>query len=104
MHRLPGFAIISYRGRKSGTLYRRPMNVLRDGDDHIFTLTYGSDVQWVRNVLAAGSDELQVGGKTVALTDPQLFTDPKRKLMPLPVRLFLGFMRVSEFLRMTPAT
>jgi len=101
-HRLPGFAIISYRGRKSGKLYRTPMNVFRNGDDYIFALTYGSDVQWVKNVLASGSAELQVGGRTVALTDPELFTDPQRKRMPLPVRLFLGVMRVSEFLRMRP--
>jgi deazaflavin-dependent oxidoreductase (nitroreductase family) len=104
VHRLPGFAIISYCGRKSGRLYRTPMNVFRDGDDYIFALTYGSDVQWVKNVLADGSAELQIGGRTVALTDPELFTDPQRKLMPLPVRLFLGFMRVSDFLRMRPKT
>jgi len=78
------------------------MNVFRNGDDYIFALTYGSDVQWVKNVLASGSAELQVGGRTVALTDPELFTDPQRKRMPLPVRLFLGVMRVSEFLRMRP--
>jgi deazaflavin-dependent oxidoreductase (nitroreductase family) len=100
---LPGFAIISYRGRKSGKLYRTPMNVFRDGDDYVFALTYGSDVQWVKNVLAAGSAELQVGPKAIALTDPKLFTDPERRLMPLPVRLFLRFMRVTEFVRMRPA-
>jgi len=104
VHRLPGFAIITYRGRKSGKRYRTPMNVFRDGDDYVFALTYGSDVQWVKNVLAAGSGELQIGGRTVALTDPELFTDPQRRLMPPPVRLFLGFMRVSDFLRMRRRT
>ena len=29
---LPGFAIISYRGRKSGRRYRTPMNVFKRGD------------------------------------------------------------------------
>ena len=80
------------------------MNLFRDGEDYVFALTYGSDVQWVKNVLAAGSAELQIGGKTVALTDPELFTDPQRRLMPSPVRLFLGFMRVNDFLRMRPKT
>jgi deazaflavin-dependent oxidoreductase (nitroreductase family) len=101
-HRLPGFAIISYRGRSSGRVYRTPMNVFRDGDDYIFALTYGSDAQWVKNVLAAGAADLQVGDRHVPLTDPHLFTDPKRRLMPFPVRVFLGVMRVTEFLRMRP--
>lgn len=103
-HRLPGFAIISSRGRKSGKAYRTPMNVFRDGDAYLFALTYGSDVQWVKNVLASSSAELQIGDRNIAFTDPELFVDPQRRLMPLPVRLFLGFMRVSEFLRMRPAS
>jgi deazaflavin-dependent oxidoreductase (nitroreductase family) len=97
---LPGFAIIRYRGRRSGRLYRTPMNVFRRGDQYVFALTYGSDVQWVKNVLAAGVAELEVCGRVVHLRDPELFIDPARRLMPFPVRLVLGLMRVSEFLRM----
>jgi len=100
---LPGFAIIAYRRRRSGQMHRTPMNVFRDGDDWIFALTYGSDVHWVQNVLAAGEAELEVRGRIVRLVDPEVFVDESRHLMPLPVRLFLGLMRVTEFLRMRPA-
>jgi hypothetical protein len=79
------------------------MNVFRDGDAYLFALTYGSDVQWVKNVMAAGEADLRIGDKTIHLTDPELFVDPKRRLMPFPVRTMLGVMRVSEFLRMRPA-
>ena len=103
-HRLPGFAIISHRGRKSGKLYRTPMNVFRAGEAYVFALTYGSDVQWVKNVLAAGEADLQTGGRTIHLTDPELFVDPERSLMPPVVRVGLGLMRVTEFLRMRPST
>ena len=103
VHRLPGFAIIRHRGRKSRKTYRTPMNVFRDGETYVFALTYGSDAQWVKNVLAAGEAELQIGDRTIHLTDPELFVDPKRRLMPLLVRFFLGLMRVSEFLRMRVA-
>lgn len=103
VHRLPGFAIISHRGRKSGEIHRTPMNVFRDGDDYLFALTYGSGVQWVKNVMAAGEADLRIGDKTIHLTDPELFVDPTRRLMPLPVRFMLGVMRVSEFLRMRPS-
>lgn len=102
VHRLPGFAIINHRGRKSGQTYRTPMNVFRDGDDYLFALTYGSDVQWVKNILASGEADLRIGDKTIHLVDPDLFVDPKRRLMPPHVRFMLGVMRVSEFLRMRP--
>ncbi|MGH2474342.1 MAG: nitroreductase family deazaflavin-dependent oxidoreductase [Candidatus Limnocylindrales bacterium] len=101
--RLPWFCIISYVGRTSGRRYRTPMNVFRDGEDYIFALTYGGDVQWVKNVLAAGEADIETMGRTVALRDPRPFVDPGRRLMPLPVRFFLGLIRVSEFLRMSPA-
>lgn len=99
-HRLPGFAIISYRGRTSGQTHHTPMNFFRDGEAYIFALTYGSDVQWVKNVLAAGEADLRIGDSIIHLTDPELFVDPERRLMPLPVRIFLGLQRVTEFLRM----
>jgi deazaflavin-dependent oxidoreductase (nitroreductase family) len=97
---LPGFALLVYRGRKSGREYRTPMNVFRRGDEYVFALTYGADVQWVKNIVAAGGCELVTRGRTIRLSTPVLFTDPKRSAMPLPVRLFLGPLRVTEFLRM----
>ena len=100
---LPGFAILVYVGRRSGRRYRTPINVFRHGDDYIFALTYGSNVQWVKNVLAAGGGELETMGRKVRLIDPQLFVDPRQRLIPLPVRLFLRLMHVTEFLSMRPA-
>jgi deazaflavin-dependent oxidoreductase (nitroreductase family) len=98
--RVPGFGILEYRGRKSGKAYRTPLNVFRNGDEYLVALTYGSDVQWVRNVVAAGEATLRVRGRQVRLTNPRLFVDPARSQMPQPVRAFLGLMRVTEFLRM----
>lgn len=100
---LPGFAILGYAGRRTGRTYRTPMNAFRNGDEYVFALTYGSDVQWVKNVLAAGGCEILTMDRTVRLVDPRLFVDPKQRLMPLPVRLFLRLMRVTEFVTMRPA-
>ncbi len=69
----------------------------------MFALTYGSDVQWVKNVVAAGEATLEVRRRRVRLVDPELVVDPARRLMPPVVRQALGLMRVSEFLRMRPA-
>jgi deazaflavin-dependent oxidoreductase (nitroreductase family) len=97
---LPGFGILGYRGRRSAKAYRTPMNAFRHGDEWVFALTYGSDVQWVKNVLAAGEATLEIRRRTIRLVDPVLFVDQRRRLMPIPVRQILGLMRVSEFLRM----
>ena len=97
---LPGFGILRYRGRTSGKDYRTPMNVFRRGDHMVFALTYGPDVQWVKNVLAAGELDVRTMGRTVHLVEPELFHDPEQREMPFHVRPFLHAMRVTEFLRM----
>jgi hypothetical protein len=76
--------------------------VFRDGNDYVIALTYSSQVDWVRNVLAAGHCELETGGRVVRLTDPVLFIDPRRRLMPFPVRQFLALVNVTEFMRLRP--
>jgi deazaflavin-dependent oxidoreductase (nitroreductase family) len=101
---LPWFCILRYRGRKSGKAYRTPMNVFRRGDAWIFALTYGSDVQWVKNVIAAGGCEIEHRGRTIALDRPELIADPARRLVPRIVGLSLGLIAVTEFLRMQPVT
>jgi deazaflavin-dependent oxidoreductase (nitroreductase family) len=62
---LPGFAIVSHVGRKSGRTYRTPVNAFRTDDGYIIALTYGSESDWVKNVLAAGAvraaDEVAAG-------------------------------------------
>ena len=99
---LPGFGIVEHTGRESGKRYRTPLNVFRDGDDWIFALTYSSDVDWVKNVQAAGRCTLVTRRRRVELVNPVIFVDPKWRVMPVVVRQILGALRVSEFMRMTP--
>jgi deazaflavin-dependent oxidoreductase (nitroreductase family) len=100
----PWFGILTYRGRKSGRIFRTPMNVFRRGDGYVFALTYGSDVDWVRNVVAAGECELRTRGRDIHLVEPELFVDPTQRLMPALIRGFLRINRVTEFMRMRIAT
>jgi deazaflavin-dependent oxidoreductase (nitroreductase family) len=101
---LPGFAILSHVGRKSGRTYRTPINVFRLGDQYLFALTYGSDVDWVKNVLAAGGCEMRTRGKDVRLVEPELLVDPELRLLPWPLGALLGRLdRVTEIVRMRAA-
>lgn len=99
--RLPSFAIITHRGRKSGRSYSHPINVFRRGDDYYFFLTYGSDVQWVKNVLASGSCTIETRGRVVELVDPELVTDPELRPAP-PLARFVErhVAGVTQYLRM----
>jgi deazaflavin-dependent oxidoreductase (nitroreductase family) len=100
---LPGFGLLTHVGRTSGRAYRIPINVFPHGDEYLFALTYGSDVQWVKNVVAAGGCEIRVRGRDVRLVEPLVLTNPDPCLMPLIVRLILRFNRVNEFMLMRRA-
>ncbi|MGH7910601.1 MAG: nitroreductase family deazaflavin-dependent oxidoreductase [Candidatus Dormibacteraceae bacterium] len=100
---LPGFALLTYRGRKSGRVYHTPINVFRRGDTFVFALTYGSEAQWVRNVLAQGGCEMRRRGRDLRLVDPKLIVDGSARLVPGPVRFVGRVGRVTEFLRMRAA-
>jgi len=91
-----------YTGRKTGRRYQT-VNVSRRGKLYIFALTYGSQVQWVQNVRAAGECEIRTRGHDIRLVRPEVFTDPTQHLVPRIVRAILRFNRVSEFLRMRSA-
>ena len=98
---LPGFAIVTHVGRKSGRTYRTPINAFRLNDGYLVVLTYGADSDWVKNVLAAGSCELQARGRCVRLDKPRLITDRRKAWAPLPVRFILDRFHVSECLRLS---
>ena len=75
---VPGLGVVTHVGRRSGRVYRTPVNVFARDDGYVFALTYGQQAQWVRNVLAAGGCELTTRGRRHRLTDPQVFTDERR--------------------------
>lgn len=45
--RLPGFGILTHVGRKSGKVYRTPVNVFRAPEGFLIALTYGRESEWV---------------------------------------------------------
>jgi deazaflavin-dependent oxidoreductase (nitroreductase family) len=98
--RLPGFGVLTHTGRLSRRRYRTPLLVLRRGDDFVIALWYGSDVQWVRNVLAAEGCELETRGRKLRLADPAISADPARSVLPLPLRWAAALVGLTEFIRL----
>jgi deazaflavin-dependent oxidoreductase (nitroreductase family) len=95
---LPGFGILTHVGRKSGKVYRTPINVFRASNGFIMALTYSSQSEWVKNVLAAGGCELTTRGKTYHLSAPNLVHDPTRRRFPIPVRVALRIVGADEYI------
>jgi deazaflavin-dependent oxidoreductase (nitroreductase family) len=99
--RLPAFGVVIHRGRTSGRVYETPVNVFREGEAYLFFLTYGSDAQWVKNILAAGSCSLETRGRVVQLVEPELVTDPELRPAPQPARFIERRLAgVTQYLRM----
>jgi deazaflavin-dependent oxidoreductase (nitroreductase family) len=99
--RLPGFGILTHVGRKSGKLYRTPVNVFRAPDGFLIALTYGRDSEWAKNVVAAGACQLKTRGVLYQLSAPTIVHDPTRQRFPVPVRVTLGIIGANEFMQLS---
>jgi len=99
--RLPGFGILTHVGRKSGRVYRTPVNVFREPERFLIALTYGRESEWVKNVLAAGGCELETRGLRYQLSSPIIVHDPTRRQFPIPVRNMLRLIGANDFMQLS---
>jgi deazaflavin-dependent oxidoreductase (nitroreductase family) len=97
----PGFGILTHVGRKSGKVYRTPVNVFRASNGFIIALTYSSQSEWVKNVLLAGGCELKTRGKKYQLSAPKVVRDSTRRQFPFPVRIVLNVVGADEYMELS---
>jgi deazaflavin-dependent oxidoreductase (nitroreductase family) len=99
--RLPWFCVLEHVGRSSGTVRRTALMAFRRNPHRwVIALTYGTKVQWLRNVVAAGGCRLLVRGRWLAVGEPRRFHDSSRSHVPWLVRIPLAVLRVDEFLEL----
>jgi len=100
------FAVIKHVGRRSGREYATPIATTRMGDDSfIIALPYGSNTDWCRNVMAAGTCGLVWDGQEYTLNRPEILT--QAQALPAYTRVQrLIFMAggVKEYLLLHQAT
>jgi deazaflavin-dependent oxidoreductase (nitroreductase family) len=98
---LPWFGVLEHVGRRSGTVRRTPLALVRRGADrYVIALFYGPDVQWLANVEAAGACRVRTRGRWVRLVGPRRFRDPRRREVPWIFRPVLALLRVNEFVEL----
>jgi deazaflavin-dependent oxidoreductase (nitroreductase family) len=98
---LPGFGVITHIGRKSARRFRTPVNVFRTPEGFLIALTYGPNRQWVQNVLAAGTADLETRRTKYRLFAPKVVHDPTRHRFPLVVRIVLRILGATDFLQVS---
>ena len=59
---IPPLATVIHRGRASGRRYRTPVLAFQTPNGFVVPLTYGRDVDWAKNLSAAGCGTIERGG------------------------------------------
>jgi len=92
------FSLVRHVGRKSGIVYETPIIVAAVPEGFVAELTYGEQVNWYRNVVAAGGCELVVRGipHRIVAIEPYP-TDAGRKAFGPPATALLTLLRRNEF-------
>jgi deazaflavin-dependent oxidoreductase (nitroreductase family) len=95
------FALVRHVGRRSGKTYETPIMVEPVRDGFVIALTYGPEVDWYRNVLAAGHCTLLWHGRAYALEKPEPIAVKTALLaIPQPQRLILQLLGTQHFVGM----
>lgn len=96
--RLGGFGVLRHTGRQSGNEYETPLNVWRHGSEVVVALTYGSDVDWLKNAREAEASIFVMGGKEVRVGRPRsIAEDEGFDKISTTVGRILGVLGVDEF-------
>ena len=98
-------ATLHHVGRSSGRRYRTPVFAFTTPRGLVIALTYGTQVQWLRNLEAAGGARMVRRGRVLVLSAPvRLHGDDGARLVPAVIRTGLRVMRVDDFVEVTVRT
>ena len=95
------FSVVCHTGRRSGRTYRTPVLASYVGEMIIIPLSYGENVDWLRNVLAKGGCEIIRKKNKIDAANPEVI-DQAAALAILPEerrKLFARF-KLEKFVRM----
>ena len=95
------FAFVRHVGRRSGKTYETNVIVFPVTDGFVLALTYGTEVDWYRNVLAAGRCVIIWHQREYAIDRIEPMTlQQAQPLLRQPFRTLLGIFGTQHFVRM----
>jgi deazaflavin-dependent oxidoreductase (nitroreductase family) len=92
------YSIVRHVGRTSGRAYQNPVSAYPLGDRFVIPVLYGTQSQWVRNVMAVGRFTLRTRGRDYPLERPELIP-PGQALAAYPalLRRIMRSQRTQDF-------
>jgi deazaflavin-dependent oxidoreductase (nitroreductase family) len=100
----PIFALILHRGRRSGRAYQTPVAARRLADGFIIALAFGAQVDWRRNLEAAGGGLIRWRGRDYQVSGPAMIDAAEALPAFDPVqRLFLRLAGIDGYIRVRDA-
>lgn len=98
------FAVIQHEGRRSGRPYETIVAARRIADGFVISLAFGDQVDWFRNVHAAGLCVVRWDGIEHPEVRPERIDSATARSVFHPIqRLFLGLARIDGFVRLHDA-
>jgi deazaflavin-dependent oxidoreductase (nitroreductase family) len=100
----PLFALVEHRGRKSGRVYTTPVAARRVSGGFVISLSFGTQVDWHRNLVAARGGSIRWRGRTYRVAAPQPIdpTSGIRAFNPIQ-RLALRLGRIDHYIQLRDA-
>jgi deazaflavin-dependent oxidoreductase (nitroreductase family) len=90
---------LTHVGRRSGRAYTTPLLAQRFGDGFLLALFYGADVDWCRNILAAGTCTLTWHEQEYPLERPELLgRSEAMQALPVFTRVLYTVGGINQFL------
>jgi deazaflavin-dependent oxidoreductase (nitroreductase family) len=103
--RVGPFALVRHVGRRSGRRYETPLILARVPEGFVAELTYGPDVDWYKNITAAGRCTVLHHGREYDVEGiSDLPSEQGIAAFPAPARAILRTLNRQEFrlLRVAP--
>jgi deazaflavin-dependent oxidoreductase (nitroreductase family) len=101
----PVFAVVLHRGRRTGRRYETTVAARRVAGGFVVSLAFGRQVDWHRNLLAAGGGQIRWRGREYAIGAPEPVdvTTGLATFHPI-LRLVLRLGRIDGYIRVPDVT
>jgi deazaflavin-dependent oxidoreductase (nitroreductase family) len=102
--RLPMFAVLHHRGRRSGRSYTTPVGARPTADGFVIPLTFGERADWFRNVQAAGGCVIRWKGVNYPVIEPVVvdWATVRSAFSPIE-RVVVPLIGIEQFVRLRHA-
>lgn len=92
------YALLRHRGRKSGKTFETPVMAWRTADGMLVPLSWGTESDWYRNIMAANGCDVQVTGRWHRCSEPVLIRRERAlSLLPPVTRTTARLFPVQQF-------